>query len=353
MNCKNQGKNNQIQFLRAVFCLFIIFYHFTVRYAELYSVDNLFNNNFFALFSHIGITSFFIISGYYLIRRGSDCRTAGRVIYWFKRFLNIYLPYFVAVILIYLFSLTGLFGATRTVSFPGFVQNLFFINQLTGAPMVDGAHWYVFALLCLYFVAFVYDLLFRKNDEYGFMFWVLLLVVSVTSLLIEKNIDCGSFLNRAFKFFNFFLCRGYFPYVFIGIFFYYLDYDKIKCRKNCILIGAVLLSLFYVVFDDWVYLILALCSSTLIMLALFRKLSCLEKIKPFVLLGNASYSVYLLHQNIGYMLLNLFTKAISYYLALVFVIAIAIMLGVAFFVFVEKNIKKITTVCFDRQKETH
>ena len=66
---KKNYKNNQIQFLRAVFCISIVLYHYTIRYSELYGTVDLTRVSFLSLLSEFGIISFFILSGLYLIRR--------------------------------------------------------------------------------------------------------------------------------------------------------------------------------------------------------------------------------------------------------------------------------------------
>ena len=337
---KSTKKNAQIQFLRAVFCLFIIFYHFTFRYCQLYNQESIFSAHFFSFFAFFGLIPFFVLTGFFLIRRKEILSIKEKIIYWLKKILIIYSLYLMAVVVIYLFSLTGLFGEDRTVSFTTFIQNLFFINVITGAKYVDGAHWYIFALLCLYFFAIIYDFFIAKNKNLGYLYWVILFLLSIVVLFLLKFLPSGSVISNIFRAINLLLCQGYFPYIFIGLALFYFDYDNIKCIKNIVLLVVVILSLTYITIENWVYLIIVLVVLPVIVIALLRKLTILEKIKPILFIGDASFSIYLFHQNIGYMLLNIFTKGINYYFSVFLVILIILLVFSLFGFYVEGNIKK-------------
>ena len=65
---KDNNKNLQIQVLRAVFCFLIIFFHFTIQYNNYYDCNNIFINPFVDCLDDVGVLSFFILSGFYLMR---------------------------------------------------------------------------------------------------------------------------------------------------------------------------------------------------------------------------------------------------------------------------------------------
>ena len=338
---KDSRKNNQIQVLRALFCFVIIFYHYSTRYSQLFNISSVFTNNVFEYLSHFGITSFFILSGFFLIRRQKVFLTPKqKIIYWLKRFLKLYIPYLIAVLIIFLLSFTGLYGAERTVSFSAFIENFFFVNLITGHGNVDGAHWYIFALITLLFLTFIYDLLPKKNKEWIF-YWFVFLIISIISSVLLRTIENNAFITQTSKYVTFFLCRGYFPYCFIGIAVYLFDFEKIKQRNNVVVLIAFLLSIIYIASDNWVYLLLLLLSLALIVCCLFRVFAFLEKIKVLVLLGDASYSIYLTHQNIGYMFLNIFNDKINYYISIPIVMIIMVIFGLLFWLVIEKNTKRI------------
>lgn len=337
---KSTKKNYQIQVLRAFFCLLIVFFHYTFRYSQLFNSNNIFSNSIVEYFAPFGVISFFVLSGFFLIRRKQRLSVKEKIIYWIKKILYIYIIYLIAVIIIYVLSFTGLYGEGRTVSLAVFIQNLFFIHEFLGSGYVDGAHWYIFALLCAYFFAIIYDFLPKKENGLSYLYWIAILSISLVSLLLFKTSKDGSFINSFSKTINYILCYGYFPYLFIGISLFLFDYDCINI-KNVILLVFAFLSIVCVAIYSWINLIVLVCSLPLIIFSLFRKLAFLEKLKPVILLGNASYSIYLLHQNFGYLLLNLFTKIMNYYIALVLVILMAILAGVFFYLLIEKNLKRV------------
>ena len=331
------SKNGQIQCLRALFCFLILFYHFTVRYYELYNVDNIFRSYVVECFSHVGISSFFILSGYFLIRRSSNEKKPlkSKILYWLRRFLNVYLPFVFAVLVIYLFSFTGLLGESRTASFLDFIQNVVFLNYITGAKSVDGSHWYVFSLMCCFLLSFIYDLIPLEEDR-KYFYWISLLFISLFSSCCLKYLDLGSGLNKLFKAVDLFLCRGYFTYVFIGVFMFLFNEDKMVCRKNLFLSISFIVELFFLAVFNWLYLLLSLSSLVLIFLAITRKMRFLDRAKPLIIFGNASFSIYLLHQNIGFMLLIFLSQTIGYYVALCIAICVVLFIGFSFYLFAEK-----------------
>lgn len=350
---KDNNKNLQIQVLRTVFCFLIIFFHFTIQYNNYYDCNNIFINPFVDCLDDVGVLSFFILSGFYLTRRKELTTFKEKLIYWIKRFLNIYLLYLAAIIIIYTASKFGYLG-NRAVSLSDFFQNIVFVNVLTHSKSVDGSHWYVLALLCLYFLEFIRDILPLKKEKSAY-YWIIFLVVSIPSFIIQRNINENTIPSFIFKIVNVFLCQGYYAYAFIGISLFLFDYDKPLCLKNVLLSICVVLIFVFVAIVDWKRVIVLLVTVPIIILALFRKLVFLEYIKPLIFLGNASYSIYLLHQNIGFMLLNAFVPLIGYYLSLVIVVALVFGIGILFYLLVETNTKKLIAFSFSfrikQQKE--
>lgn len=340
---KNVAKNNQVQALRFLFCIAIVFYHYSCRYSQIYEVESIFSHSFVEYFAPFGVISFFFLSGFYIIRRKPLTTLKEKITYWLKRFLIIYSLYFIAVSIIYFLSFTGLYGEERTVSFFGYAQNLIFLNVVTGIDYVDGAHWYVLALICLYVLAFIYDLLPKKEEGVGVTFWSVLLVISIICLLCQNVLDSSSFISKGIKLVILLLCQGWFPYAFLGIAFFLFDFERLNSWKNALLISMVALALVYICISNWTYLLVTFVASLLIVPALFQKLRFLEKAKPLIFIGNSSYSIYLLHQNIGYMFLNIFTKAINYYLSLVITLFVVLFFCLLYSFFVEKNVKKMVS----------
>ena len=104
----------------------------------------------------------------------------------------------------------------------------------------------------------------------------------------------------------------------------------------------------FMAISDWTHLIALLIDLALIVTAIFGKLVFLEKMTPLVLVGNASYSIYLLHQNIGYMLIRLLSREINYYLSIALTMLIMTGAGILFYFLLEKNIKKIVNNIYKR-----
>ena len=331
-------KNKQVQVLRAFFCILIIFYHFAVRYCEIYNVDSVLNNWVFNSFSSIGVFGFLLLSGFYLIRRRQVNSISEKIKYWAKRFLDIYLPYVIAITIIYVFSLSGFLGDERSVSLLTFLQNICFINVFTSSSYVDGAHWYVFALIILYVFAFFYDVVLKNK---GFLYWIIILSISLVFLVVSRFVS-----NKVVNLICSFLTRGHFPIIFLGISLFHFDFSNIKNKKNLFLAISSLFVLIYYAIFDWVSLLIIINIYVLVLFCVLEKMTILEKISPFVFVGNASFSIYLLHQNIGYIFINIFIRVINYYLAMLISILLVALFGILFYLFVEKNLKKLTQKIF-------
>ena len=341
-------KNIQIQFIRGIFCLLIVFFHFTYRYSQLYNVGTAFTNN--GIISHFGewgVLTFFIISGIFLIPAKEIIGIKAKIIYMLKRVLNIWLVYLFAIIIIFIISLFGVFPNDRTVGFKEFIQNIFFINYFTGCGYVDGSHWYIAALMILFFWMFVGLLINKQKNSF---YWIIIVCASCVSYLVNRFIYSHFILRMVFSI----LDSHYLYAALLGICMLRIKkiiYNKEKMFSKIdnvgwLIIGAVSMIMLAIINVHYVWMYAS--SLLLIALALFEKLSFVEKAKPIVLIGNASFSIYLFHQNIGYFLIDKISKSIGYYPSFVIVFLLVIIVGTVIHLFVELRIKKLVNMLINK-----
>ena len=138
---KGNSRNFFIDAYRMFLILCIMLFHFTYTYntkdpSIQISYPFVFKNG------HIGVSQFFIISGYYMSRLFEQSG-GGKMYFEYcaKRYYRLWAPYFIACIFIYLFC----------HAFPLFYDNidfnLFLLNLVLfvhpGISYLDGAHWFI------------------------------------------------------------------------------------------------------------------------------------------------------------------------------------------------------------------
>lgn len=282
-------KNNrllELDALRGIAALAVVFYHYFYRYNEVYNHSSQIVH--WLYFGKYGAQFFFIISGF--------------VIYWtlnrvekpadflVSRFSRLYPVYWMAVIIT--FTVVLVFGLPgKQVPFGSAVTNLMMFHEYFNIPHVDGVYWTLTVELTFYFWAFTLYLLKQLDRAEFFMVPVLImsLLQSLNVVVIPEILDKFFITNHV----SFFIA---------GICFFKIAHKKtnrftvpvlifsLLCTASIISIKhCILFSFFYVIF----YLAVT---------GKFRFLS----FKPFVFLGAVSYSLYLLHQNIGFIIINKF-----------------------------------------------
>jgi len=276
----------ELDALRGVAALVVVLFHYTIRYDQIYGhsfqVPNLFQ------FGHLGVHLFFIISGFVIFWTLS--RTQHALDFVVSRFSRLYPSYWLAVIVTFcvvrFFSLPG-----REVSLKEAFLNIPMIQDYLWVPYVDGVYWSLSIEVTFYawvFLAYITQQ-FKRIELYLIMF----MIVGALSHIYGMSAD----YPRATK-----LLMLEYGYLFAaGICFF-----KIWQKKASVSTYVALVVSFICI---WIYLPVAYAGvvvSCYVVFAamIFNRLKFLNA-KPLIFLGTISYSLYLLHQNIGYVLLNL------------------------------------------------
>lgn len=150
--------------LRGLFCIWIILFHYTARYSILYDCDDI-------LFlvtegGKVGVLLFFVLSGF-LCMMTSDKYYKESGWKWFsKKIKRLYPSFFIVCCLLFLID-NFVVGLRDSVSLTIFFKSLLLIPMYS--PTIDGAHWYVFALVRYYLV---FWLILRFKLQKQFIFWV-------------------------------------------------------------------------------------------------------------------------------------------------------------------------------------
>ena len=302
-------RNIYLDYLRGLSAILILLYHYTIRYEQ--------------IFGHIGsypvyftygceaVKVFFLLAGYFGIK-GIEKRKP--IEYAVKRFTRIY-PVFWVCIIISFISTTLLLPA-RAVSVKDMLINFTGIPDLLHAEYVDGAYW---TLLC----------------ELGFYFIVFMICVLRLQKHTDKLLILGAAVEAAISFMPnreiFAVLRGldskFYFHCFIAGGIIAVAEEFLKKHKNTRyskgdIIKLILYSLTLAVSvaeqfirhdtPSGLFFVLA-TAVTVILILINEKGSTLNKtaakcLSFFEFIAAISYSLYLFHQNMGYIIISLLEK---------------------------------------------
>lgn len=278
----------ELDALRGIAALSVVLFHYFYQYDNIYRHENIAVD--WASMGMFGVELFFMVSGFVIFW------TLRRVEYPLdfivSRFSRLYPAYWCAVIvsslIVYYFPLQGL-----GISLTDTAINLLMFQEFLDVPHVDGVYW-------------------TLSVELTFYFWMLILYISGQLHKIEPLLVlwiCTSILHSMRAIYlpeaiNTLFILKYIPFFAAGICLYKITH----MTANKTAIGVLFLSLASTLI---IYSAKAALLFSLFYLIFFLAASGRMKFlstKPLVFLGAISYSLYLLHQNIGYIVISQFYK---------------------------------------------
>ncbi|ROV59630.1 acyltransferase [Vibrio ponticus] len=275
----------ELDALRGLAALAVVIFHYLYRYDEIYGHDTL--NVEWSYLGKYGVHLFFMVSGFVIfwtlnrIERPLD--------FVISRFSRLYPAYWLAVILtfgvVYIFGLPG-----REVDIQTAVLNFLMFQEYLRISHVDGVYWTLTVELTFYFWVFVL---------YAFsqLRWVELIF---TCLVLASVLNSLGYIEVHPAIYKLFLMK-YIALFLSGICFFNIV-NKSKSKLTLISLTIALLSSVFI-FSLEVFLIIAIFH-VVFYLSVTGRIKFMTH-KSLVFLGGLSYSLYLLHQNIGYVIINL------------------------------------------------
>lgn len=282
------GKNEWVEALRAFLILYIAIHHLTSRYMDFYPEVQ------FSLVSEnggrVGIFMFMMISGYFLaptLLKGNgvfDCAKycANR---WWRLFPAVVLCTTITYLVVSIFPLVE----ERMVTFKEYLCNFLIIHP--NIPYVENSHWFVAALLQMQLL--LGGLLFIESEKLRVRVIVWLFVFSLVLCLIydlpKTKID---------NILYWITYSAWLPILLSGSILYYIKSTKLP---RYMIIAPLIVLCVYVFKYHLFVVIVTFC---LFVFAICGKMS----VKCPALLtkmGGVSFIWYLLHQNIGFCIINI------------------------------------------------
>lgn len=321
--------------IRGLAAIAVVFYHYTVRYYQIYPQEIQLPFDFYS--GRYGVQAFFIVSGFVIYM--SLTRINRPIDFIVHRFIRLYPTFWFAVL--FTFLMVAYFGlAGREVSFVDMLVNLTMIPGPFKVPSVDGVYWTLLYELKFYFwILILYSTNSLKKIETISLYYLLFVLIS--SVMIWNDELWYKVANQFFMFDNM-------SFFISGIMFYKIFNDEVNYKSYIVLILAATIGIYFDTHHSPLTLVIIYI---LFVLLSIHKLEWIA-IKPFVFLGSISYALYLIHQNIGYIILNYtFSINLSPWIGTSIALVVSIMIAILITVYVEKTSMKYLKGLYKKNEE--
>ena len=345
MSGMNQGRVNEIDLLRFIAAMMVLFYHYAFRG---YAADAMTTLPYPALapvakYGYLGVHLFFMISGFVILMtatRGSFRHFA------ISRFVRLY-PAFWACCTITFMAILAIGGARYSSSLDVYLVNMTMLAEFFSVENMDGVYWSLIVELRFYaLVALVLLLGKIHHAQHLLIGWLVLTVVALAT---------GKF--------RFLLIVDYAPFFIAGGTFFLVWSKGMTKTRACMLLvswGLAVRELvshleaiekhFQVTKSGYVIVaVVTLFFAVMLVISLRRTGAFAER--QWVLLGALTYPLYLLHQYIGFMIFNIAHPLMNVHLVFWGTTILVLALAYAVHVLVEKPLsgplRQLLNGCFD------
>lgn len=277
---------SELDCLRGLAALAVVLFHFTYGYD--FGLKIMSEDKFYFRYGNLGVQLFFIISGFVIFMTLD--KTIKAKDFLVSRFSRLYPAYWASIIITVVI--------TTLLSVP-FQEGIFDVKQVIvnftmfqfwfRIKNVDGAYWTLTIELTFYFIMLFVFL----SKKLKYIAWICLFWLVLSVCFTAFDIPLGNYIKAI-------LILRFAPLFVAGIIFYLLKDN----RKDINLHGLVFLSLmaeFYLLYQlDSDYIVFWIISSFYLLFYFFiyNKLEFISN-KVLIFLGSISYSMYLIHENIG------------------------------------------------------
>lgn len=322
---ESQKRYLELDSLRGLAALTVVFYHIAMYFklnVERYSVfDDLF------LHGNLGVQLFFIISGFVIymsMQKHPDPKA-----FLISRFSKLYPTYWTCVILTFIvISITPYW--TIPVTFNEMLINLTMFQHWFRVRDVDGVYWTLAIELCFYMMV-LFILIFKKVEKiewFGLAWLMVMLLVYFLSKYIPGTLDLYYWIPL--------LKNG--TLFCAGIIFYLMRTQGQTPQRFFYL--ALCLGIHFVI-NPLLESVVVTAYFLIFLLVVQNKMSFLIN-KPLLFLGNISYALYLINQEVGYQVLNV-TETLGLttpFLRIVFSLSGIIVLAAGITFYIERPVMK-------------
>jgi len=285
----SQSRLTDLDALRGVAVLFVLAYHYSIRFRELF--PNAPHSSLHFSPGQYGVHLFFAISGFVITmtlersRRPLDFVVA--------RFSRLYPAYWIAILVTSL-SLWLFGGPLGTPTAAQVMVNFSMLQEFVRVESVDGVYWTLEVELLFYGLALaLFCLGLLKRVYLPVSIWLALSAFWWANAAWDTPLAASRYAALA----GHYLILEYAPFFVIGMMFYRAYRSQGSALWNYVLIAASLALI--LVFQPLVVGAL-IASACVVFWKLSRGGLLALRFPPLVFIGTISYPLYLLHQKIGY-----------------------------------------------------
>ena len=335
----DESKSNYLdilQIFRGIAALMIVFHHTIGSINFYYKINHPFLNSL-ALIGKFGVDFFFVLSGFIIsYSKYYQYNKPNSFLNYIKnRLIRIYVPYLpIGILMLVLYSvLPDLSNSDRDIS------TLTSLTLLPNGNPALSVAWSLSFELCFYIVFSIS--FFSRRVWYYFTFvWFFMIVMVNYSFLESIKHFNNPFLTVLFSTYNLEFILGFFLAILV------LKKYAINLKLILVILG-ILIGCFlycivckYLIFYFSINFLFVLISFIIIYLAVVYYPKKIKKTVLFMLIGNASYSIYLIHNPLQMMIVRFIPKTSSLLgvtFVLFFVLIIASLIGYLYYLFFEKE----------------
>lgn len=308
----SQTRVNELDLLRFLAALMVVLYHYAFRgfAADGMSVMPYPSIAPVAKYGYLGVELFFMISGFVILMTAANGSLRGFVI---SRVTRLYPAFWAACTLTAL--ATVLFGAPRfSVTLPQYLVNLTMLSGFVGVPSVDGAYWSLFVELKFY--ALVAGVLVVGQIHRAERFLVGWLVATAALEFVR----IGPLRSL--------LIYEYAPYFIAGATFYLVRWHGLSAARVGLLLATLALSVrhslaalpgleahYHTTYDRAVVTALVIGFFGVMLAVSTGRTGAIGR-RTWVTAGALTYPLYLIHQQLGFLLFNAAYPAVNAHLLL-------------------------------------
>jgi peptidoglycan/LPS O-acetylase OafA/YrhL len=281
---------DNIDLLRAIAIVSVLFYHYTTRFAP-----DFYRTPYMPFEFHggqHGVDLFFIVSGYCIfmtLERSNDFAT-----FWGKRIARIQPAYVAGILITSLLIYTFPLGS-RQPTVATAVGNMFWLNIVPGFPMIDGAYWSLVVEMKFYFWISAFYLF--GGQRLLLPLWAGFTILGALAYQIANlSIPGAHGIAAASKYI---LIAPYAPAFLTGLLVYQMRRISLSKALPYAVISLILTAISPRFADSPLTGIMIPCVAFLVLRSSWIRLPF-----PITYIGLISYSLYIVHQNIGYIVIR-------------------------------------------------
>lgn len=295
----------ELDVLRGIAALNVIIFHYTTKFNLNFGHAD--HSNYDWYLGRYGVELFFMISGFVIfmsLQGNISTKTFAK-----KRFKRLYPEYWICVCLTFLVLSLAADPQLHQVSGPVFLLNLMMFQGIFNVKSVDGVYWTLIPELLFYTAigALHYFGQLRRIKLFGAIWLTLMILNSLFKLPFGAyifNLQYGMFFMAGILFYNLKNGRGGWQEHLLLVY----SFVAALCAHHGLVALYVYLFI-YLVFYLFVY-------------------GVLDKLnwKPLLFVGYISYPLYLIHQNVGFVVMRMLSRYITSNLTIIFFTLLFVML---------------------------